>query len=252
MVPTHARRTPLVRSTLLALLLTIGTVAVAVGRDAGTDQAITAGAALAVSPAVVGALAAIPAPPGDSDAPRYDAMTRAVAPALDRSAVHAPTPRPATFRSLAIAGAPSGAQAPTGAAPRIGRHLRGRNHVWMPSLGIDRSISFYACSNQSYPGNRVYRWGCAGTNNVYLFGHAGSVFRPLHDAYVRGRLQKGAVLYYADGLGRIHTYKVSWWKLTTATKGTWAYQSQARSSLTLQTCIGAQNQYRLIVRLTEV
>ena len=28
-------------------------------------------------------------------------------------------------------------------------------------------------------------------NNVYLFGHAHSVFKPLHDAYVRGRLAKG-------------------------------------------------------------
>ena len=244
MVPNHPRRTPLVRSTVLALLLTIGTVAVAVGRDGGTDQAITAGAALAVSPAVVGALAAVPAPADDPDAPRYDGMTRAVAPAVDRSAMRAPTPRPATFQSLASVAGPKAAAAASG--------LRGRNHVWMPSLGIDRGISSYACSNQSYPGNRVYRWGCAGTNNVYLFGHASSVFKPLHDAYVRGRLQKGAVLYYADGAGRVHTYKVSWWKLTTATKGTWAYQPQARSSLTLQTCIGAQNQYRLIVRLTEV
>ena len=33
----------------------------------------------------------------------------------------------------------------------------------------------------------VYRWGCAGTNNVYLMGHAWGV-SPLHDAYVCGRL----------------------------------------------------------------
>ncbi len=122
----------------------------------------------------------------------------------------------------------------------------------MPSLGIDKSISFYACSNASYPGNRVYRWGCAGQNNVYLFGHAGSVFKPLHDAYLRGRLRKGAALYYADGSGQVHAYRVSWWKLTTATQGTWAYKAQSSPSLTLQTCIGAQSQYRLIVRLTEV
>ena len=96
---------------------------------------------------------------------------------------------------------------------------RGRNHVWMPSLGIDKSISFYACSNASYPGNRVYRWGCAGQNNVYLFGHAGSVFKPLHDAYVHGRLRKGAPLYYADGSGHVHAYRVSWWKLTTRDPG---------------------------------
>ena len=94
----------------------------------------------------------------------------------------------------------------------------------MPALGIDRSISFYACSNGSYPGNRVYRWGCAGANNVYLFGHAHSVFKPLHDAYVRGRLAKGMTLYYADGDGRRPRLRGPWWKVTTATKGTWAYK----------------------------
>ncbi len=122
----------------------------------------------------------------------------------------------------------------------------------MPALGINRSISFYSCSNASYPGNRVYRWGCAGQNNVYLFGHAGSVFKPLHDAYVRGSLRKGMSLYYADGGGQVHTYRVAWWKVTTATKGTWAYKAQSSSSLTLQTCLGSRSQYRLIVRLTEV
>ena len=71
------------------------------------------------------------------------------------------------------------------------RSFKGRNHVWIPALGIDRSVSWYACSSSFYPGNRVYRWGCAGTNNIYLFGHAHSVFKALHDAYVRGRLKKG-------------------------------------------------------------
>jgi sortase (surface protein transpeptidase) len=98
----------------------------------------------------------------------------------------------------------------------------------------------------------VYRWGCGGRNNVYLFGHAHSVFKPLHDAYVRGRLKKGMKLYYADNGGRVRTYKVAWWKLTTPTKGTWAYKGLSSPSLTLQTCVGSNSQYRLIVRLTQV
>ena len=64
----------------------------------------------------------------------------------------------------------------------------------MPALKVDKAVSWYACSNSAYPGNRVYRWGCAGDNNIYLFGHASSVFKPLHDAYVRGRLRKGMTL----------------------------------------------------------
>ena len=128
---------------------------------------------------------------------------------------------------------------------------RGKNRVWIPALGINRSISFFSCSSNAYPGDRVYRWGCAGGNNVYLFGHAHSVFKPLHDAYVRGRLKKGMQVIYADGNGKVSTYVVRWWRVTTPDKGEWAYAGQSRPSLTLQTCVGAKSQYRLIVRLTK-
>ena len=128
---------------------------------------------------------------------------------------------------------------------------RGKNRVWIPALGINRSISFFSCSSKAYPGDRVYRWGCAGGNNVYLFGHAHSVFKPLHDAYVRGRLKKGMKVIYANGNGKVSTYVVRWWKVTTPDKGAWAYAGQSRPSLTLQTCVGAESQYRLIVRLTK-
>ena len=130
--------------------------------------------------------------------------------------------------------------------------LRGRNRVWIPALGISKSVSGYSCSSGYYPGNRVYRWGCAGRNNVYLFGHAHSVFKPLHDAYVRGRLSKGMKVYYAGSDGKVATYAVRWWRLTTPENGAWAYAGQSRPSLTLQTCVGARSQYRLIVRLTKV
>lgn len=130
--------------------------------------------------------------------------------------------------------------------------MRGRNHVWIPALGISRSVSGYACSSSYYPGDRVYRWGCAGGNNVYLFGHAHSVFKPLHDAYVRGRLRKGMKVYYAAADGKVATYAVRWWRLTTPENGAWAFAGQSRPSLTLQTCVGARSQYRLIVRLAKV
>ena len=130
--------------------------------------------------------------------------------------------------------------------------FKGRNHVWIPALGINRAVSGFSCSSKAYPGNRVYRWGCAGRNNVYLFGHAHSVFKPLHDAYVRGRLSKGMKVVYADGNGKVSTYAVSWWKVTTPDKGAFAYAAQSRPSLTLQTCVGARSQYRLIVRLLKV
>lgn len=133
----------------------------------------------------------------------------------------------------------------------IGTH-QGRNHVWFPALGIDRSVASYACSRSTYPRDRVYRWGCAGSNNVYLFGHAHSVFKPLHDAYVRGRLRKGMRVFYADGAGRVREYSVRWWRVTRPDKGEFAYAAQPRPSLTLQTCVGSKSQYRLIVRLVRV
>ena len=92
---------------------------------------------------------------------------------------------------------------------------------------MNRSVTGFACSSQAYPGNRVYRWGCAGGNNVYLFGHAHSVFKPLHDAYVSGRLRKGMAVYYAGNDGVVHRYVVRWWKVTTPTNGAWAYAGQA-------------------------
>ena len=159
-----------------------------------------------------------------------------------RSAVHAPQ---------AVAASASTSTGGTGGSAGA-TSFKGRNHVWIPALGVSRSITFYSCSSSFYPGNRVYRWGCAGSNNVYLFGHAYSVFKALHDAYVRGRLYKGMKVYYANGSGTVSTYAISWWRLTTPDKGGFAYAAQSKPSLTLQTCVGAQSQYRLIVRLAKV
>jgi hypothetical protein len=157
-----------------------------------------------------------------------------------------PAPKPPVASTKAAPKAHARKAAPRASAPAF----KGRNHVWMPALRIDRSVSAFACSNSAYPGNRVYRWGCAGSNNVYLFGHASSVFKPLHDAYVRGHLKKGMTLYYADSAGAVHRYAVSWWRVTTPDRGEFAYARQARPTLTLQTCLGSRSQYRLIVRLT--
>ena len=79
----------------------------------------------------------------------------------------------------------------------------GRNHLWIPSLGINRSIAWFPCSRAREPDNYVYRWGCAGSNNVYLLGHAWGVFKPLHDAYASGRLKVGMKAMYADANGRV-------------------------------------------------
>jgi hypothetical protein len=232
----------------LALSLAIGTVSGAVGRDAIVPQGTTS----------LAAQAAVPAPTGEvlAAGSQLSEMTglgagAAAAPVVG-PAIPVAVPRQRPTPRLPTVSPASEAKVASAADPTKPSRYKGRNHVWMPSLRIDRSVASYSCSNKSYPGNRVYRWGCAGSNNVYLFGHAHSVFRPLHDAYVKGRLKKGAKLYYADSSGRVRAYKVAWWKVTTPTKGTWAYAAQAKPSLTLQTCVGSRSQYRLIVRLVRV
>ena len=141
----------------------------------------------------------------------------------------------------------SGLRAPAAIA------YRGRNHLWIPSLGINRSVQWFPCSRSRPPDAGVYRWGCAGRNNVYLMSHAWSTFKPLHDAYAAGRLRKGMKVWYGDGAGRVHQFSVIWWRLTApTTAASWAWAVQSRTSMTLQTCVGARNQYRLMVRLIQI
>jgi hypothetical protein len=126
---------------------------------------------------------------------------------------------------------------------------RGRNKMWIPALGVNRSVSFYSCSRSTALANVVYRWGCGGKNNVYLMGHASGVFRPLHNAYVNGRLKKGMQVIYADANGKVTKYRVAFWKQVSPVGQSWAYASQATPSMTLQTCVGANSKWRLVVRL---
>ena len=240
---------------LIASLVAAGTPAAALGRQplaAGVDR--TPASAPQPSPDARDArsvpypvrrdvderttMVQAPIAPREAPAARVAWVTRA---APD---VPAPKPKSVSKAQLGAGGGGGGGSSSTS--------YRGRNHVWIPALGINRSVSFFSCSSSAYPGDRVYRWGCAGGNNVYLFGHAHSVFRPLHDAYVRGRLSKGMNVIYADGNGRVSTYAVAWWKITTPDKGGFAYAGQSRPSLTLQTCVGSRSQYRLIVRLLKV
>lgn len=182
----------------------------------------------------------------EGDLRRAGQLFAAVRPTTESPTRVRPEPnRGATIRPSLEPAARSSSEGPGTAA-----RFRGRNHVWIPALGIDRSISAFPCSRTRPPDNYVYRWGCAGRNNVYLLGHAYSVFEPLHDAYVRGTLRKGMMVVYADGSGRVRTYAVTWWRVTRPTSdASWAWAPLTRPSMTLQTCVGADSQYRLIVRL---
>jgi hypothetical protein len=83
--------------------------------------------------------------------------------------------------------------------------------------------------------------------------HAWGWFEPLKRAYYAGTLEPGQLVAYADGDGRTHFYRLDWWKTwRPLPSASWAWASQSRSSLTLQTCVGANSELRLFVRFHEV
>jgi sortase (surface protein transpeptidase) len=127
----------------------------------------------------------------------------------------------------------------------------GYNRFWIPSLGMNDKVHAFACTRSRDPDNYIYRWGCAGANNVYIMGHAYGVMKPLHDLYVWGGLRKGMVAIYADAAGRVHWYKVTSWRVVDPSEAAWAIASQPVPSMTLQTCVGKYSQYRLNVRLVQ-
>jgi len=163
-----------------------------------------------------------------------------------RVVVTAPLTAPVVVKKAAILRSPT----PTirvAVAPRY----TGSNHMWMPALGINRTVYSFPCTRSTAPDNLVYRWGCAGANNVYLLGHAWGVFKPLHDAFVQGRLRIGMEVIYADGAGRIRHYRITTWRVVLPTDGSWI-GAFARPTMILQTCVGANSTYRLNVKLLAV
>jgi Sortase domain len=231
---------------------TTATPAAAAPADDGLTAAGMLGAPAPATVPTTGPAAATATRPGTAptQGPAAPSSPGTIAIPTSPSPVATPAPR---LRTSGRETTGTRSATPALAAGRASGVLKGRNHLWIPSLGIDRSVAWFPCDRSRAPDNLVYRWGCAGSNNIYLLGHAYSVFKPLHDAYVGGRLQKGMRAYYADSTGRVHTYEVRWWKLTAPTaSASWAWAAQSVPSMTLQTCVGKNSAYRLMVRLAEV
>jgi hypothetical protein len=125
----------------------------------------------------------------------------------------------------------------------------GTNRFWIPALGMNYRVHLFECTRKREPDNYMYRWGCAGENNVYILGHAYSVMKPLHDLYARGRLRVGMVAIYANANGKVTWYRVTEWRVVDPVDSHWAIADQPRPSMTLQTCVGKDGRYRLNVRL---
>ena len=199
-----------------------------------------------------GIRAAADAVPVSSSAPADASRHTTVVRTADRPAaakVQAPARPSARAAATTKTAAARPSRAPHTAAPTF----HGRNHLWIPGLGISAGVQWFPCSRSRPPGPGVYRWGCAGRNNVYVLGHAWSTLRALHDTYVSGHLRPGLKVWYADNGSHVHEYSVAWWRVVApTTAASWAWAAQSRPSMTLQTCVGANSQYRLMVRLVEV
>ena len=255
MAPRHLRPRRLLLPAVLAAVLAVEITGLAIARTLSTDTSAPAPADIAAAQPATGI---VDGPAGGvpiGDAPADGSR--------DTTAPRTPTRPP----SAANLGAPAGALRTTpkanrphtpSAAPTTRRAattatFRGRNHVWIPGLGVSAGVRWFSCSRSAPPSAGVYRWGCGGRKNVYLLGHAWSTFRALHDAYVRGRLRPGLKVWYADAGGHVHEYSVAWWRVVApTTAASWAWASLSRPSMTLQTCVGARSQYRLMVRLVQV
>jgi hypothetical protein len=182
--------------------------------------------------------------------PRAQRELARVTAAREQAAAEAQARAEAAARAKAAALARAEAEA---RARAEAARFRGRNHFWYPALGISHSVDWFPCDRSRPPDNLVYRWGCSGSGNVYVMAHAWGWFRPLNHAYYAGTLEPGQLVAYADNDGRTHFYRLDWWKTwRPLPSASWAWASQSRSSLTLQTCVGANSELRLFVRFHEV
>src|SRR4051794_10385285 len=211
MSPTRRRRPAVL--TALALLLAVESVTTVAVRAAEITDARSQAAAVAAAPVVSRGIARATValrPPlhdarvaSDAVAASTAVVVRVRVDPVHRSA-SAPRPdvRARTLKPKAAKPSSGTPRARTSPPAHRGQ-LVGRDHVWSPALGIDKRVYSFPCSRAQKPGNVVYRWGCAGRNNVYLMGHAANVFGSLNGAYYDGRLRRGLKVYYADPSGKV-------------------------------------------------
>jgi hypothetical protein len=232
---------------LLVLVVTTGwaDASAASTRPAGATEASRASTTGVAHPTSAAAPIGIALPPAAASYARSASSDDATP---DRSLWRPILAEPAQIEAAEAAPKPQPKPEPKAApAPQVVR-----NHFWIPKLGMSYHVYLFECTRKRPPDNLIYRWGCAGTNNVYILGHAYGVMKPLHDLYVRGGLKVGMVAKYADRRGVVHAYRVTEWRVVDPVDSAWAIASQPVPSMTLQTCVGKDGRYRLNVRLVEV
>ncbi len=153
--------------------------------------------------------------------------------------------------SSVVAPPPVGTPAPPQTLTRLGT-LR------IPAIGLSVPLYQWSCSDRTAP-NVALRWRCSGTNNQFIFGHAYGVFHRYYLAWGRHQLKVGIVATFTSRSGHVTRYKLAWsrkvprnyvWHGQTGDQ--WAWNATSRASITLQTCSGATNLYRIVTRFVKV
>src|SRR3990172_346946 len=119
----------------------------------------------------------------------------------------------AEAKAAAQAKAEAAQPKPQAPQPAVAPTYTGQNRFWFPTLGISQRVYGFPCSRSETPGDVVYRWGCAGENNVYQLAHNFGKFYPLYKAYYAGTLDRGLVAIYADPQGEGHYFELAWYKV---------------------------------------
>ena len=173
-------------------------------------------------------------------------------PAPAKSSASSPAHATAAAQSAAKASKTSTTVHTHAKAAASGPSLVGKNHFWFPAIGISNSVRNFNCAGSYVIPAGIWHFGCNGPRNIYLMSHAWSDFSALRVAYHAGNLTKGMTAYYAGPDGEVLRYKVAWIRhvtVETFNAGYWEWAINDVPAVTLQTCDGANSEYRIIVRL---
>jgi hypothetical protein len=192
--------------------------------------------------------------------------------ALLSIALLASMPAPASAMPINPSPVPAAAEAPIGptvmppATPAVAplievaitSDLTRVGRLRIRGIRLDVPVYRWSCRNTDLP-NRALRWKCSGANNQFIVGHAYGVFHPYYLAWKYDRFTKGMRARFTDANGKVTRYALKWARKVPAnyvwhgkTGDQWAWNATATPSITLQTCWGATNKYRIVARWVKI